>query len=316
MSTQTTRTVNLRGFISLLTALSFLIMTVSGIILFVVPQGRIASWIDWRMLGLTKVQWGNMHITTSLLFALAGLWHTWLNWRALLSYFKDKTKKTVALKRELAIASILTVFFTVGAVYKTPPLNYILDFNDDIKEYWIKSADDEPPIAHAELLPFKLFVKKADLELEPALKLLEQQKITITGPDQKLGDIAEKNHTSPAAIYKLLNTAEKTVVQNTGATSAQPTAQVVSNTQPASATQVKRWTPEQIQAKFEGKGIGRKTLAEICVEFKLDQAAVSRKLAEKKISMASDDSLKETGDKYNELPLEIMKIILAGEEVK
>jgi len=152
MSTQTTRPVNLRGFISLLTALSFLIMTISGIILFVVPQGRIASWIDWRMLGLTKVQWGNMHITTSLLFALAGLWHTWLNWRALLSYFKDKTKKTVALKRELAIAGILTVFFTFGAVYKTPPLNYILDFNDDIKEYWIKTADDEPPLAHAELL--------------------------------------------------------------------------------------------------------------------------------------------------------------------
>jgi hypothetical protein len=312
MSNYPARTIHLRGFISLLTALSFLIMTISGVILFIVPQGRIASWIDWRMLGLTKVQWGNMHITTSLLFALAGLWHTWFNWRALLSYFRDKAKKTVALKWELAIAAVLTIFFTVGAAYKVPPLNYILEWNDDIKEYWIKSADDEPPLAHAELLPFNLFVKKADLELEPALKLLEQHAITIIGPDQKLGDIAEKNHTSPAAIYKLLNTGEKTVPHTTGITSVQ----TVSNTPPAHVTQVKRWTPEQIQTRFEGKGIGRKTLAEICVEFKLDQTAISKKLAEKKITMASDDSLKEAGDTYNELPLEIMKIILSGEEIK
>ncbi len=312
MSNYPARTIHLRGFISLLTALSFLIMTISGVILFIVPQGRIASWIDWRMLGLTKVQWGNMHITTSLLFAVAGLWHTWINWRALLSYFRDKVKKTVALKWELAIAAVLTIFFTVGAVYKVPPLNYILEWNDDIKEYWIKSADDEPPLAHAELLPFNLFVKKVDLELEPALKLLEQHAITIIGPDQKLGDIAEQNHTSPAAIYKLLNTAEKAVPHSTGITSVQ----TVSNTPPAHVTQVKRWTPEQIQTRFEGKGIGRKTLAEICVEFKLDQTAISKKLAEKKITMASDDSLKKAGDTYNELPLEIMKIILSGEEIK
>ncbi len=30
------------------------------------PQGRIAEWTGWRMLGLTNHNWGDIHITTSL----------------------------------------------------------------------------------------------------------------------------------------------------------------------------------------------------------------------------------------------------------
>ena len=60
MSDRITSNLRIRGFVSLLTALSFLIMAVSGLILFIVPEGRIANWHDWRFLGLTKNQWGDM----------------------------------------------------------------------------------------------------------------------------------------------------------------------------------------------------------------------------------------------------------------
>ena len=309
-----TRTIqiHLRGFISLLTALSFLVMTVSGIILFIVPQGKIAAWLDWRMLGLTKTQWGDMHITTSLLFAVAGLWHTWLNWRALFSYFRDKISKTVTLKRELVIASGLTLFFTLGAVYKTPPLNYILDLNDDIKNYWIKAPEDEPPIAHAELLPLNTFLQKEDIELEQALNALKRHGITVLTPEQKFGDIAIRNHISPAAIFKLLNEPEPPT---------QPAPKVApapskpsTSTAPAKAT-VPTWTVELIQTRFEGKGVGRKTIAEICTEFHLDQAEVISKLESRKITAKPNDSLKQVGTKNNELPLEIKKTILVGQPI-
>jgi hypothetical protein len=49
-----TKTLHSRGFASLLTTFSFIVMSISGILLFIVPQGRIAEWTDWRMLGLTK----------------------------------------------------------------------------------------------------------------------------------------------------------------------------------------------------------------------------------------------------------------------
>ncbi|NJD36698.1 MAG: DUF4405 domain-containing protein [Geobacter sp.] len=324
MTTRRTSSLQLRGFISLLTALSFLVMTISGIILFIVPQGRIASWIDWRMLGLTKSQWGDMHITTSLLFIIAGIWHTWLNWRALISYFKDKATQTLALKRELLLAAFLTGFFTIGAIYKTPPLNYILELNEEIKEYWIKTAEDEPPVSHAELLTLRNFLKKTDLELEPSLKLLEQHKIRFSGPDQKLGDIARQNQTSPAAIFKLLNqptdpppTPAAPVVPPSASAPAAPQPQLTAApaTVPTIAAPA-RWTVELVEKRFEGTGFGRKQLDEICTELKLDPAVARTKLANRKITAASGDTLKQIAERHNEHPLELLKILLVGEPVR
>ena len=318
------RSIHLRGFISLLTALSFLIMTVSGIILFITPQGRIAYWLDWSFWGLSKTQWGDMHITTSLLFALAGLWHTWLNWRALVSYFQDRVKKTMALKTELVAAAVITLFCTVGGIYKTPPLGYILELNDWIKGSWVKTAEDEPVISHAELMTMKNFLKKVDIELEPALELLKKQGITVSGPDQKLLDISRNNGRSPAAIYKMLKPLEgKTAPQApTGTETPQTTVMPEKLEKPTSVTpkqavaEEAKWTAELVQEKFEGKGVGRRTLGDICQEFGLDQEKIKAKLAAGKISMGSGDSLKKVADEKGELPIEILKAILIGEKIK
>ncbi len=320
------RSMHLRGFISLLTALSFLIMTVSGIILFITPQGRIAYWLDWSFWGLSKTQWGDMHITTSLLFALAGLWHTWLNWRALVSYFQDKVKKTMALKIELIAAAVITIFCTVGGIYKTPPLSYILELNDLIKGTWVKTPEDEPVISHAELMTLKNFLKKVDIELEPALDLLQKNGIKVSNPEQKLLDISRNNGKSPAAIYKILKPLEgKTAPQASARTqTAQSVVIPEKPEKPATVTPTPKqvvaaeaiWTTELVQEKFEGKGVGRKTLADICQEFGLDQEKIKTKLAARKISMGSGDSLKKVSDEKGELPIEILKAILVGEKIR
>ncbi|MCE1225984.1 MAG: DUF4405 domain-containing protein [Geobacteraceae bacterium] len=317
MCSQQKQSLHLRGFISLLTALSFLIMTVSGIILFITPQGRVAYWLDWTFWGISKSQWGDMHITTSLLFSLAGLWHTWLNWRALVSYFQDKVKKTVALKVELAVAAVITLFCTVGGIYKTPPLSYVLEFNDWIKDSWVKGPDDEPIISHAELLPLKNFLQKTDIELEPALAELKKQGIAVSGPDQKLLDISRNNGKSPAAIYKLLKHLEGKTSAQTPAVPVLQQPSPVSPVIPAEAKQTptaQLWTSEQVQQQFEGKGVGRKTLAAICLEFHLDQAAIIKKLAARKISVTPDDTLKKIAEERGELPIEILKLIFVGEK--
>lgn len=312
---------HLRGFISLLTALSFLIMTISGVILFITPQGRVAYWLDWTFWGISKSQWGDMHITTSLLFALAGLWHTWLNWRALVSYFHDKVKKTVALKAELAVAAVITIFCTVGGIYKTPPLSYVLELNDWIKDAWVKNPDDEPVISHAELLPLKNFLKRVDIELEPALAELKKQGIVVSGPDQKLLDISRNNGKSPAAIYKLLKPLEgKPSTETLQQSSAPAVSQSVKPVAPVSPAATKQtptpqlWTAEQVQQQFEGKGVGRKTLAAICLEHHLDLVQIIKKLAAKGVRMTADDTLKKIADERSEMPIEILKIILVGEK--
>ncbi|MDK9717652.1 MAG: DUF4405 domain-containing protein [Trichlorobacter sp.] len=322
MPDRQTYRIHLRGFISLLTALSFLIMTVSGIILFITPQGRVAYWLDWTFWGISKAQWGDMHITTSLLFALAGLWHTWLNWRALVSYFQDKVKKTVALKAELAVAAVITIFCTIGGIYKTPPLSYVLSLNDYIKESWVKTPEDEPVISHAELLSISNFLNKVDIELEPAFELLKKQGIKVAGPEEKLLAIARNNRTSPSAIYKLLKTLEKKKAVSASAAMPQQegakkiplssTPTTGESAPPASKT----WTLELVQKEFEGKGVGRKTLADICREHGLEQGAIIKKLAAKNITMASGDTLKKISEERGELPIDVLKVVLAGETVR
>ena len=42
--------------------LSFLVSAVSGIILFVRPEGSLARWVGWSVLGLDKAQWEAVHI--------------------------------------------------------------------------------------------------------------------------------------------------------------------------------------------------------------------------------------------------------------
>ncbi len=43
-----------RAMTSVLIAASFLLVVVSGVVLFVSPPGRVANWGNWRMVGLTK----------------------------------------------------------------------------------------------------------------------------------------------------------------------------------------------------------------------------------------------------------------------
>ncbi len=62
---------NFRGFVSLFTAFSFLFVFISGIVLYFTPQGRIAYWINWKFLGLTKTDWTNMHIVFCIFFMTA-----------------------------------------------------------------------------------------------------------------------------------------------------------------------------------------------------------------------------------------------------
>ena len=79
-----------RGLTSFFTLFGFLIMSITGLVLYVVPQGRIAYWVTWKFLGMTKTEWGNIHIISSILFILAGAFHIYFNWSILINYFKKK----------------------------------------------------------------------------------------------------------------------------------------------------------------------------------------------------------------------------------
>jgi len=85
--------VKIRQITSLTAFTSFVLMLITSLILYISPQGRVAYWADWRLLGLDKTQWSNLHINLGVLFLLAVFLHIYYNWKPILSYLKNKARE-------------------------------------------------------------------------------------------------------------------------------------------------------------------------------------------------------------------------------
>jgi hypothetical protein len=162
----------IRKITSLTAALAFILIIITSIVLYVVPQGRVAYWADWRFLGLTKTEWGNLHINLGLLFLIALVLHIYYNWKPLLSYLKDKARKMKVLTAEFNVALIITVLFMVGTYLLVPPFSWMMTLNDYFKDAGAEKYG-EPPYGHAELSSLKTFAKKTGLDLTKATALLQ-----------------------------------------------------------------------------------------------------------------------------------------------
>jgi len=193
-----------RGLTSFFTLFGFLIMSITGLVLYVEPVGRVAYWTNWQMLGLSKTDWGNIHILSSLLFVVAGVFHTLLNWKPLLNYFRDRITRGIKLGREMAIASVVALWVIVASIFPHPPLSYLLDFNAYLKDVWVVEKHYEPPFGHAELLPLKSFASKMKIDLPAAMAELRAQGLRFDSADQTIEEIAAANEISPMDLYLLI----------------------------------------------------------------------------------------------------------------
>jgi len=314
-----TRALHKKGFASLLTTFSFVVMTISGVLLFIVPQGRIAEWTDWQLLGLTKSDWGNIHITTSLMFLISGAYHIWCNWRTLVNYFTSKRETGLFMRRELAISAAVTLFFVVGAVYQVPPLSYVLALNNAVKMAWIVDKDHEPPIGHAELLTLKSFAKKLQIDLDRATARLNENGINFS-ETESLAVIAKHHGMSPLQIYQLIKPLEGspavTVANGAPAGELMHASLQIPAASAATPEKPPVYTEELVDERFEGRGMGHKTLAMIAEENALDLAAAKKKLAARQVVMKDHETLKDAAAKAQTAPLELMKIIFVGEPVR
>ncbi|OHB61729.1 MAG: hypothetical protein A2Y76_00110 [Planctomycetes bacterium RBG_13_60_9] len=194
---------NWRAFISVTTALSFVAMSITGVVLFVTPPGRVAHWTDWRMLALTKDQWGGLHIWFSLIFMIAALFHLYLNWRSFLSYFRSRIRKAFALRAEWAIALLLCGGIGWATLADVKPFSSLLTWNEAIKNSW-ETPVGRAPIPHAELLTLSELAQKTEgLETESMIKNLRAAGIEVESPDVVLENLARKTDMTPMQLYAI-----------------------------------------------------------------------------------------------------------------
>ena len=281
-----------RSLTSLSVMAGFLIMSLSGVVAFVNPQGRIAYWTDWSMLGLTKEQWGDIHILSSLLFVVAGVIHIYYNWRPLMNYLGQKVASGRKHQREIAITILISLIIVASAVWRIPPLSYLLDLNAYVKELWVVHKDYEPPFGHAELLSLKVFCQKTNIPLDAAMAALKEQRLAGVEADRLLKDIARANNTSPMAVYRLIKGLE-----------ARP--------QPSTAGVV--YTAERVESQFAGAGIGNKTLPELATQTGQEVSQMQSRLVRKGLKAADSVALKQLAAQNNLQPLELLKAALVDD---
>lgn len=195
---------NYRGFFSLLITFSGLVMLVSGLVLYVMPEGRVAYWTDWRLIGLNKEQWGTMHTCLSLVFFSAAGFHLYYNWTALLSYLKDRIKRTFALRRELLVTLLLGAICLHGSISGYAPFSSVMDLGTLAKKSWYAGQDVHPPFPHAELMPLKQLARRIDFNLDGALEHLQEKGFSASSADSTLKQLAAGSSSSPAELFEAM----------------------------------------------------------------------------------------------------------------
>lgn len=271
---------NLRKITSLTMLLSFIVLVITSIVLYVLPEGRVAYWSDWRFMGLSKTQWDDLHINLGFLFLAAGLLHLFYNWKPMLAYMKDKTRKVKVFTAAFNVALLLTVACTAGTLMNIPPFSSILEFGNSFKNAAAEKYG-EPPYGHAERSSLRMFAKRTGLDLKQMKTQLASANITLTGESETLLDIAGANNMTPKAVYDVIKPAE-----------------------PELAPGEKSPFPD---APFPG--LGRKVLSDLCNDYSLDTTQVLNAFAARNITATADQTLKEIAEANNSDPHALFEII-------
>ncbi|HRT09090.1 MAG TPA: DUF4405 domain-containing protein [Candidatus Paceibacterota bacterium] len=289
-----------RALASVLVAVSFFMLLLSGAMLFVAPPGRVANWSNWRLLGLTKHDWGGLHVWFAVLFVLAAAFHILFNWRPLLNYFKDRLSRRLALRREWIVGLALGVAVFAGTQAAIPPFSTLLAFNERIKQGW-ENERAAAPIPHAELLTLRALAEKAGLPYETAVERLEARGLNALGPDIIVAALAQSNLVSPQRIFEIIQGA-----RGRGRGPAHGEKQAGEKS-PSYSETAGRGGPG---GGGGGAGAGRRTLAEYCAARGLDLQTVSARLQAQGIKFTPDRSLRDIAlDNGFDRPYGIIDII-------
>lgn len=195
---------NGRGFVSFLLASFSTLAFVTGIVLYVTPQGRIAHWTDWSLMGLRKDEWSALHINIGFVFVIAAVLHLYLNWRIFWSYIKSRTASGFHLGREAAVALVVTLLVATGSYFSIPPFSTVVIWNDDIKTYWVRTSP-HPPYPHAEDSTLEEFATRLGLRLDDLERALRQNGFHVPDTEVTVAAVAIRNELAPSDLYSAIS---------------------------------------------------------------------------------------------------------------
>ncbi len=267
--------INWRAYTSLYMGYSLLLMTITGIVLYIAPPGKIAHWSNWMFLGFTKTEWEALHTIFSFLFVISGTFHIIFNWKPLINYMKEKTKQGVKLRKEFSLVTFTVIIFFFMTYLEVPPFSTFMDLGEYFTESW-ETPENTPPIPHAELLSVAQFAKTINVDLSKMQSVLKQQGIDASDTSMIITDLAKANHIQPNDIYNI----------------------------------IKGKTNTEVKPSFKsGSGFGRKKLSAIFKAFNISWNDGIKKLKSANISVQKDDELKQIAEDNGVSPMEIINAL-------
>jgi hypothetical protein len=206
-----------------------------------------------------------------------------------MKYLSGKIETALRYKRELMLSTVILIWVVVSGIWSLPPLVYVSDLGEGIKNAWVTSPELEPPFGHAELVSLQTFCKKQRIPLDQAMLELRNAGFTVDSPKSTLSEIAESKGTSGMGVYEVVKKLEaKLEAMQPGAT----------------------WTAETVEETFSGTGLGNKTIGQIIKDLELDPDTVYQRLKAVDIEARDEDRLKSLADKNNTTPIKMMTTIL------
>lgn len=266
-----------RKTISLTALWAFALLILTSIVLYIVPAGRVAYWADWRLWGLTKTQWGELHINLGALFLVAGAIHIYLNWNPILAYMKTKTRKIRIFTRDFNIALALTALVILGTYLEVPPFSTVIAASNAIKDAGAVKYG-EPPYGHAELSSLEVFSERMGWQVDQSLQRLNQKGFTAVHGQMTLKDLALRYGTTPRQIYLAM--------------------------QPPVDTAFRKGLPAA-----PPPGIGRRTLADLGQAYQLDIPNLIQRLESEKITARAEQTIKEIAERHRIMPQELYALV-------
>jgi len=188
---------------SVLIAASFLLLAVSGVILFVSPPGRVANWGNWRMIGLTKHEWTGVHSWFAAIFVATAVVHVFFNLRPLMNYFRDRLTRRLGWRWEWIVALAICGGVFAGVQARVAPFSTLLNMGERVKQSW-EDARSAAPIPHAELLSFKELSTQAKVPYETAVERLQALGFRGITPEVIAQDLAATNQVSAQRLYEIV----------------------------------------------------------------------------------------------------------------
>lgn len=268
-----------KSFVSFSLAWSFLIILISGIVLYIAPPGRVANWTDWTLVGFSKSGWQAIHTIFSYTFVILSVFHLFtLNWKIFWHYFTSKAATGLNKQMELITSVILIIFVFTGTYFNIQPFKAVIDFGEWTTESW-ETKDEQAPVPHAETLTIKeLSAKYVQMSADSILLLVNQKGLIADSVGQTILEISELNNLTPAELYSI-------IIPN------------------SSDSSIKTENKSQFQ------GFGRKTMTEVAKELGKDVNTLIDVLKKNDIDANPTDILKEVAESAGKTPLEILELL-------